>query len=175
MKKGLSLVFLCYGLSSCQDVDTKVNDGKVPDSYLEFAQMAEGLYKGDFNGREMTFSLELDADNKILFSVSNDLLPGCNSRVGDLNRIRSYFKPKAPRASDVSDVFYIATLDFDANQCLSDVLGKNLELVYRSGFYNKVELRIFKNEVETEMHCAPKTTCVTFRKKVYLTGTFKKL
>jgi len=132
MNKVLCLMLsMCFLFTlGCKEVE--IENGQIPDEYLEQAKFFAGDYFGSFNGFKGTLTLSLDG-NKMVASYKNkfgtDLVdPKCNSEIGDLLTINV-------KKSGDKYTLKRATFSFYPNLCHAEIEGEKLRLniVEKSG------------------------------------------
>ncbi len=121
-------LFICVlALVSCNSV--KIENGEVPDGYLDAAAQFVGDYDGEFNGQKGTLSVSLDGNKlRLEFSNSagNDIIDSaCESSIGDLVSV------SVRDLGDGEYVFRRASFNFSPNKCSQWILGDSIDVSIR--------------------------------------------
>ncbi len=116
MKKIFLVSVLVIGFLGCKEV--KLEDGRVPKQYLSKTKKLMGTYKGQFNGREATISIELRGGDTPTVQYQDargkDMLaPNCQSEIGLLQSVYVVGKKSNPQIER-------ATFAFDPANCFID-------------------------------------------------------
>lgn len=180
--KATKLVLLAafaLGLSSCRDIE--IENGEIPEAYVDAARAYMGEYEGRFDGRRGALSLALQ-DRYVELSfrgvLSGDLLPGCQARVGDLKVVNGSEK-------DGKVTLRRAVFEFDPGACWARIAGRQIfvEFFRRSGREFVDVSLLQENRAETictvdpgdpSRGIPPTPICRTEMRPVYLTGRFSR-
>lgn len=108
-----------FVFTACEEVD--IVDGRIPAEYLEQAEAIVGDYQGVMERSPATLSVRLDGDRLVMTSDRDLIGEGCESRIGDLTKVR------VEKEDDVVEVDG-ATFAFDPNLCSFNIEGESLQL-----------------------------------------------
>ena len=145
--KLLSLLALSLGLAAC-DESVKIENGKVPQNLLPYAQALTGEYRGVVDGRANQLSLSLAGDVFQAKALNDLVLPGCESEIGALKEVTYSGKMEKNDVAITS-----ATFEFNPNRCPS-IEGKRLyiEGIKKEEGLTKFSMRIL-SETRPERQC----------------------
>ncbi|MEM7645484.1 MAG: hypothetical protein AAF203_01130 [Pseudomonadota bacterium] len=127
MKNGILLtILIAVGLLGCKEV--KVENGEVPEKYLDQVDPYLGVYSGQFNGLKGDLEISMDGQKALLkftdFNGKSDILgQNCQSEIGLL---------KAFQAKKIDDDQYElrgARFEFFSNYCFLE--GREIRLSFK--------------------------------------------
>jgi hypothetical protein len=134
-------------LAAC-DENVKIENGRIPQQFLPYAQELVGEYRGTVEGKANAIQLSLDGDRFVATSREDLVMAGCNSVIGDLKSV-SYSGDVAK--GDVKITY--AKFDFNAVNCPS-IQGRELEL---SSIERKDDRIFYRTRILSETY--PERTC----------------
>lgn len=117
--KKLGLIMAALALVGCNET-LKIEDGRVPQEFLPYAQALSGEFRGSVEGRPNALTFSLDGDRFVASLAEDFVMAGCDSKIGALKEIRYSGKLDKGDVEIVSAVF-----EFDPANCRS-IEGREL-------------------------------------------------
>jgi hypothetical protein len=170
------LLSAALALSACDDT-LKIENGRVPQAFLPYAQELVGEYRGSSEGHPNALQLSLDGDRFVVTSSEDLVMAGCKSVVGNLKSVR-YSGDAAKNDVKITS----AVLEFSAPNCPS-IQGDVLEINSITREEGRISLRTrILSESYPERICrwegggpptyAPREVCETQMRYLYIEGRF---
>lgn len=178
--KKLIFVFAALALVGC-DETVKLEDGRIPQELLPYAQALTGEFRGSVEGRPNALTFSLDGDRMVATSLEDLVMAGCNSAIGNLKQIRYSGDVKKGDVEITSAVF-----DFDPVNCRS-IEGRELHVERIKREDGKVSFTTsILSETYVERVCRPepipphpphygggvREVCETHVRSFYINGRF---
>lgn len=119
----ICLLFILPFLSGCRDA-IELENGEIPDQYLNEAKPYLGTYRGQISGHSSELQLSL-VGNRVILSGTSPIASRCEAAFGLLKRIWVNKK---------NDQYVLTGADFsfDPNKCARDIRGREVNLTFKS-------------------------------------------
>lgn len=172
---GAALFVATFILTGCKEV--KIENGQIPDQYLQQTAQYMGTYSGSFGGVDSTLTLSLEG-NVVHVSYKDaqggtDILdPKCESSFGLLETITVSGSEEAPNLD-------AAVFAFNPNKCLDKVLGKAMFLEFKKKKDKPVKMGVgILQRYDWERVCSSgspfPTNCTMRQVQVFIRGAYVK-
>ena len=104
MKKIILLALSLLSLFGCKETEY-IQNGVIPEQYLDLAKNYEGIYDGQFAGSEMSLDFKINSERKLTVQINtksggHDLFNFCDSTIGDLETVK--INPKTKTVSAIT-------------------------------------------------------------------------